>query len=275
MIIFHGLGDIINSTIITKAIKTTPCNLTIYTASCYQSAFYINQYVDEIRILEADHKTAVKLDYQINDKILRSGQWDKIIRPAPYDNYGIDGQSLIDIYKIQAKTLGYNGIIRPILNITQQEVEDAVNWLILRKLDNFILLETQFGSSQSFWDKTYTEAAISLIGSLRKDLQIVLTHRTDPNLEQYNKIIRTTTLDVDFRYIVPIYNKCKAFIGVSSAASCIVHSNQCSDIIPHLEFCNGRWWSTADYEFKKNKEISYDPTWESISKKIIKVITNI
>ena len=116
------------------------------------------------------------------------------------------------------------------------------------------MLESKYTSSQSFWENGHTIRALELLN--KKGYTVLLTHRQDSNLNKYNQICRTFTIDMSYRAMPRFYNKSCGFIGVSSGISCAVHTNQCKKNIPHLEFVNGEHWSTRHYKHS-NKTISF------------------
>jgi hypothetical protein len=152
--------------------------------------------------------------------------------------------------------------------LTSQEVIDVDNWLKLRDIDKFVMLECTFTSSQSYWNRTHTN--IVLEHCKKKGYTVLFTHREDPNLNSYNEICESYCLDVGFRYMPAFYNKAQAFIGVSSGISCAVHTNQCKTDIPHLEFVKGAHWATTMYK-KGNKQIFFEISVDKFKEIITKV----
>ena len=251
--IFHGLGDCINVTTYLRPIKNKfpDCKITWITYSGYKGIVEHNPYIDKIVTFD-DPGPKAGFGCDRRYPALRQ-QYPGLIVPASYMT-GITGDgTLLGSFKAKIKKLGLDpNPFVPLLYVTPQEQQDAEIWLKKRGLDNFVLLEATFGSSQSPWGRVHTERAIKTLAEM--GYQVLLTHRNEPNLEQFNEWADVFTMDVHYRYAPSIYNASRGFIGVSSGISCLVHTHQCRRDLPHLEFVRGDHWSTKHYG-KQKKQI--------------------
>jgi len=265
--IFHGLGDCVNITTFVGAIKRKHpnCKITWITYEGYKGIAEHNPNINKI-VTYNDKGGIAGFACDKHYKTLRS-KHPKLITPASYIS-GLQDKTLLGDFKVKIKALGLDpNPFTPQLWITPQEIEDAKIWLNKRSIKDFVMLEAKFGSQQSFWKRQHTIKVLEQCK--KKGLSVLLTHRSDPGLAEFNKITPTFCMDVNYRYFIPFYNMSKGFVGVSSSASCIVHTHQCINSIPHLEFVRGDHWSTSHYK-KTNKTISFDE--KQVSKLIQKKI---
>lgn len=186
----------------------------------------------------------------------------RTLKPAPCFNPNLNG-SLLSHWQSLIKSLGgyLPSKLIPTINLSNEEVKAADAWLAERGLigKKVAMLETISGSSSTKWDLSCTILALKELVAKRYDA-VLLTHMQDSNLPTFNQIIPTYCMTVGYRLIVPIYNRMTCFIGCSSAASVISHSNQASISIPHLEFVRGDHWSTDLYRTKTKKKIIHCDT---------------
>tara|TARA_R100001244_G_scaffold25113_4_gene25595 strand:- start:57038 stop:57868 length:831 start_codon:yes stop_codon:yes gene_type:complete len=264
--IFHGLGDCINATSIIKPLKAKHpnCEITWVSSKAYLPIVEHNPLIAHTEGIPGNVWAA---DEQY--KNLRKKHGKSLIVPAPYLNSLAQDKTLLGSYKERIKVItggkNLNFTPEPLLFLTPKEVKDVDDWLEERKIEKFVMLEAIFTSSQSFWGRAHTDEALRICAA--KGYTVLMTHREDVNLHEYNKICPTFCLDVGFRYMPAFYNKSSGFIGVSSGITCVVHTHQCRKNIPHLEFVSGEHWCTRHY-VKKNKVISFDKKVESVGKLI-------
>ncbi len=257
--IFHGLGDCINATTILRPLKQRypDSKITWVTVQPYAAVVRHNPCVDHVRILAGNlHCDAAKPALGRLREEFGAG----LIIAGPYHNPDSKDGTLLGSYKdrIQVAAPGVSLPFIPEMNLVQPEVDDVRAWLAARKLERFVILETQYGSSQSFWNRTHTDDALKVLA--KKKYSVILAHKSDVGLPDFNQVCPTYCLDLHYRYVPAVYNLASGFIGVSSGISCISHTNQCRNDIPHLEFVNGEHWSTRHYAHKLHKTISFKPS---------------
>lgn len=255
--IFHGLGDIVNATIIARQIKHDHPNAYVvwFTAEQYAFALDNNPDVDEVVALRGDPH---QLDEQI-EKLRSSRQWDGFVVPAPYMAY--DKLPGGDLTELMLAT--YNGPIcvplRPVIALRPEEVEHARTWWNRLPADRLrILVETEFYSRQSPWDETFALEMIGKLAPLRPVFVFTAKNRPpyfDRLAGEYPDII---WCNLPFRLNAELYNLCDAFIGVSSAISCLTNSTWCRDDVPHIEVVSGPHWSTWHFTHHKQRRICFD-----------------
>lgn len=257
--IFHGLGDCINSTTMLKPIREVyPTRPIIWISSeAYAPIAHNNPLIDEVisvpgNVWAADNK------YEHFATKYRT-----LLQPAPYRHRASENNILLESYqeRIFKFTQRPLSVFEPLLYMTQGEIDQANTWLTKKKVNNYVMLETNFTSSQSFWGSDYTVEAIKILDS--KGYTILLTHPVESKLDEYNQYGRVLCLDVGFRLMPYFYNNAKGFVGVSSGISCAVHTHQCRKDIPHLEFVRGEHWCTRLYP-KDNKVISFKKEMEHV-----------
>jgi hypothetical protein len=139
--------------------------------------------------------------------------------------------------------------------LSGDEVEEAKNWLKEQNIDKYVMLETNYTSSQSYWERQETDIALKILNEA--GYTILLTHRKDGQLDNYRRKADVYLMDVHYRHMPAFYNLSSGFIGVSSGISCIVHTHQCRKDIPHLEFVRGEHWCTRGYH-KEKKQICFN-----------------
>jgi ADP-heptose:LPS heptosyltransferase len=256
--IFHGLGDCVNATNILGPLKQKyPKREIVWiTSEKYAPLVRNNPHISKVVAVPGDVWAADKKYPELRK------QYKKIIIPAPYLNPRPSDGTLLgsfkdrvsEISKVPAKKVN----LRPLLFLTDNEKERAKEWLGEKGVKKFIMMETAFSSSQTFWDPSYTKLALKILAE--KGYTVVLAQRNDALLEKYNKICPTVCMDLGFRMAPAIYNHAKGFIGVSSGISCLVHTHQARKDIPHLEFVRGWHWSTKHYpKDKKKHSFNEDP----------------
>ncbi len=258
IVILHGLGDCISVTTLLRPLrlKYPKAHITWITAECYAPVVAHNPHINSVRTYSNELRLERSLPLIAE---LKKEFGSNLIVAGPYFNPPSKDNTLSGSHKdrIAKYAPGIKVDFIPEMYFTQTEVDEGIKWVNDKQLNKFIMLEMLFSSSQSFWNRTHTNSALEILN--KNGYTAVLTHRTEPAIDELNKICRTVCLDVDYRYIPGIYNKASAFIGVSSGISCLVHSHQCRNDIPHLEFVNGEHWCTRAYAHKLKKTISFDP----------------
>jgi len=255
--IFYRLGDILNATIITRQIRADNPNAHIvcYTAERYAFALEGNPDIDEVVALKGD---PFKLDEQI-EHLRTLHTWDAFYVPAPYLAYNkLPGGDLTELM-LATYDHPITVPLRPVIVLSESEVERARQWWSQLPNDRpRILVETEFYSQQSPWDRSY---ALAMVESLKEHRPIfVFTAKNRPPyldelIEVYPDCI---WCNLPFRLNAELYNLCDAFIGVSSAISCLVNSTWCRDDVPHIEVVHGLHWSTWHFKHHTHRHICVD-----------------
>lgn len=260
--IFHGLGDCINATTLIAKIKSEypGCQIVWITAKNYAGVVYNNKLVSSVRAYDGN---PWKLDSKYAE--IRK-EFKHAIFPAPYYRSPSRDGTLLGNYEDILK-LGHETIPKwkskqytfiPTLNNTVSEQGFVKNWLKQNNVDKYVLMETKYTSSQSFWNDKYTVEAVKLLNN--KGYKVLLVNEFS-NYERYGDVI---PLDLNYRFMPVFYNHSKGFIGVSSGISCVCHTTAAVRGIPHLEFVSGAHWSTKNYTHKQNKTVSYNQSIESV-----------
>lgn len=257
--IFHGIGDILNATIIARQLKADHPNahLVWLTAEQYSFVLKNNPDIDELVTLPGDPRA---LDGQI-DQLRAARPWDGFFVPAPYMAYDkLPGGDLTELLLAT-----YDGKLtvplRSVMELTPEEVAQARAWWAQLPADRpRILVETEFFSSQSPWDVSYARDMIAALRPLQPVFVFTAKHRP-PYLDElaadYPDIL---WCDLPFRLNAELYNCCDAFIGVSSAISCLSNSTWCREDIPHIEVVSGPHWSTWHFRHHTRRRIAFDRT---------------
>jgi ADP-heptose:LPS heptosyltransferase len=266
--IFHAMGDCVNSTTILKPLKIKHPDSKIkwLTSNAYKSVVLNNPLIDEIITLDSPPNYCDRQYPEIKAKYRHDHY---LILSAPYINPSSRDNTLLGHFKDLCDNISSGCEFEPLLYRTQEEIDIPTNWLTKNKIDRYILMETEFSSEQSHWNRTYTEDTIKMLAD--KGYTILLSHRNDQRLEHYNQFGRVFCLDFHYRMMPTFYNLSSGFIGVSSGISCIVHTHECLKDKPHIEFVRGEHWCTRHYH-KNNKIISFTPKlFNQIIDKYIKV----
>lgn len=264
VMIFHGLGDVVFTTIVIRALRNKYKNrkITVITAKSYIDIFNQNIDIDELISLDGN-PLALDHNYTWFKK-----KFKMPITPAP-SIYGYAGDTLCQHWK--NLTLQFTDKINFIPNIAQnnKEKEAIEAWLDKRKIDNFVILESRYGSSQSWWKIYHTKEIIKFITN-NTNIKLLMVNE-NPLL--YKNIYHNNIIDarIPYKQFIYLYNKCSGFIGVSSGLSVLSHSNNTNMDIPHIECVKGIHWSTHLLH-KNQKTIIMD---EKKFPQCIKMISNI
>lgn len=248
--IFHGLGDCINATTLIRPILTRYPNtrITWITSKQYKGVVKHNPYISAINVID---DIPAACDRHIGE--LKNKYGSGLILPAPYLNRPSRDRTLLGHFKDLADRFRWNKPIEPLLYVTQKEIIIAKKFI--SNIGRFILLETKFSSSQSKWNQNDTIKVLRLLAA--RNYTVLLAHRQDEMLQEFNKHCKVYCLDFDYRLMPVFYNHSAGFIGVSSGISCVVHTHQCKLNKPHLEFVEGEHWCTRHYR-KDRKTICFN-----------------
>ncbi len=255
--IFHALGDILNATIIARQIRADnpEAHIVWYTADRYAFALDGNPDVDQVIALEGD---PYKLDEQI-DHLRTMRTWDAFYVPAPYLAYNKYPGG--DLTELMLATYDHPITVplRPVIVLTDSEVERARQWWSQLPSDRpRILVETEFFSQQSPWDRSYAFAMVELLKELRPIFVFTAKNRP-PYFDELIEVYPDCHwCNLPFRLNAELYNLCDAFIGVSSAISCLSNSIWCRQDVPHIEVVSGPHWSTWHFRHHTRRWICFD-----------------
>ncbi|MCX7930018.1 MAG: methyltransferase domain-containing protein [Chlorobi bacterium] len=254
--IFHSLGDIINATIIARQIKADYPDSHLVWITAEQYAFILDQNpdVDEIITVAGNPKD---LDTRI-EELRTIRPWSRFYVPAPYLVRTLPGGDLTELM-----LASYDGKLtvplRPVLVLTDEEVEHARQWWAQLPTDRpRVLVETEFFSAQSPWNREYALDMIRALAPLHPVFVFTAKNRPvdlDILQAEYPDIL---WCDLPFRLNAELYNLCDAFIGVSSAISCATNSTWCRADVPHLEIVSGPHWSTWHFRHHTRRRICFD-----------------
>lgn len=255
--IFHGLGDIVNATIIARQIKADhpDAHLVWFIAERYAFVLEGNPDVDEVVALSGDPK---QLDARI-EELRASRPWDRFYVPAPYMAY--DKLPGGDLTELMLAT--YDGTLtvplRPVIVLNEREVERARSWWAQLPPDRLhILVETEFFSDQSPWDRSYALDMVRRLAPLRPVFVFTAKNRPpylDELAAEYPDVV---WCDLPFRLNAELYNLCDAFVGVSSGISCLSNSTWCRPDVPHIEVVGGPHWSSWHFRHHTRRRICFD-----------------
>lgn len=255
--IFHGLGDILNATIIARQIRADrpDAHIVWYTSAKYASVLNGNPDIDEIVPLEGDPKA---LDRTI-EKIRTERTWDAFFVPAPYMAYAtLPGGDLTELM-LATYDRPITVPLRPVMVLSEQELEHARRWWAQLPSDRpRILIETEYFSQQSPWDRSFALALLEALKQHRPVFVFTAKNRP-PYLDELRKEYPDCIwCDLPFRLNAELYNLCDAFIGVSSAISCLCNSTWCRQDVPHIEVVSGPHWSTWHFRHHTRRWICFD-----------------
>lgn len=248
---FHGLGDVVSATSLLEPLHENWPGRPVrwVTSKALAPLFAHNPHVDAVDIIDGD---ASQCDAQY--PALRARYGERLVTPAPYMNGPGNGRTLIGLMRSVATKIGVRNDGRTLLYVTADEEAQAWEW-IARNVTNgsgFLLLEWQHGSSQSPWTSAHTAyvvqrcqaAGVSVVGA---------SPQPQPGVIAF---------DGHYRLLVSLYNRARAFVGVSSGPSCIAHTHMARVDVPHAEFVYGAHWSTADWPRARKRVAFGDPMLE-------------
>jgi ADP-heptose:LPS heptosyltransferase len=226
-----------------------------FTSERYACVLENNPDIDEVVALPGDPR---ELDSQL-ERLRASRQWYRFYEPAPYRAYeNVPGGDLTELLLST-----YDGPmtvpLRPVVVLTDEEVQQARSWWAQLPSDRpRILVETEFYSQQSPWTVEYAREMIETLRPLRPVFVFTAKNRP-PYLDElaadYPDLV---WCDVPFRLNAELYNLCDAFIGVSSAISCLSNSTWCREDVPHIDVVSGPHWSTWHFRHHTRRRICFD-----------------
>ncbi len=245
--VFHGIGDILNCTPVARQLKLNEpdCLITWFTSERGAMALEHNPHVDEVVALPGD---PVKLDERVLE-LKRLRPWTRFLTPAPYMNYqAAPGGSLFEILRASAG-IPLTVPFRPVLRLREDEIREARAYWESLPGGPRILVETEFYSQQSRWNRSNAFDLVERLAPVSPLL--VFTARTCPEfLDDLREVYpRAVWCQAPFRQNAELYNLCDAFIGVSSGITCLTISTHCRDDIPSIEYVRAEHWASAHWDF--------------------------
>jgi hypothetical protein len=276
-------GDNINSTLMFKPIKAQypGSQIDVYTTSSYYSAFDNNPYIDNFIVAEAVGKNMCLNFVHIFPDLIKDFGYQAIINASPCINPGSWsscrypglGENLILSWAraLDNLSIEYELPLETILQLRQPEID---------KIDNFyrqlnagqmfkVLMEVEGESGQSFWNPRWTYEVCQKILS-RPNTLIFISKRYTDNvintlIEQHPNRVKFIG-DFSIRECAHLYNKCDAFISISSGLSNACNTNWCKNDIIWIEVVNSTacssypirsegktFWHQNDLEFFKQQ----------------------
>lgn len=241
--VFHALGDILNCTAILRQLKTDEpdCHITWFGSERYRAALEHNPWIDKLILLEGN---PTELDACIPE-LRASHPWTRFFDIAPYRNYDkLPKGCLVDLVKA-ASGLRWTVPFVPVFRLTPTECEQARRYWAGLPEGPHILVETEFHSHQSPWNRRSVFQMLEVLAPL--DPCFVFTAKQRPPFLDLlsKKHSKTVWCAEPFRLNAEFYNLCDAFIGVSSGISVLSLSDHCRTDVPSIEFVRGEHWSTA------------------------------
>lgn len=259
-------GDCINSTLMFKPIKKHfeaihgCCTIEVHTTALYESAFHNNPYVNNIICHHYRGKPVTsKQDcfalYDIVPDHVRKMPYNEVFVPAPILlpdkrnslKHPEFGNNLICTFMryLEDRGIDYEWPVQTILRLTKEEIERVDNWIKDNKViidTNFnILMEVQGESGQTFWKPHWTLAVGRHLA--RKPYVNVFVSKRDktPEIQQLeretnNKVRWAGSLSL--RECAQLFNKCNAFLSVSSGLANACNTNHCRKDLIWIETVN-------------------------------------
>ncbi|MDW8075779.1 MAG: glycosyltransferase family 9 protein [Bacteroidota bacterium] len=259
IVLFRTAGDVVNGTIATRQLKHTFPNshITWFVSERYAFVLDNNPDVDEVVALPGD---PFQLDAQIG-QLLSTRRWDRFYILAPHLAYAdVPGGDLTELM-FSKLDIPLTVPLRPVVVLRPEEVQRARQWWSQLPANRpRILVETEFHSEQTPWDKSY---ALEMIHRLAPAQPVFVF--TAKNCPPYLDELRQSYPDVvwcnlPFRDNAELYNLCDAFIGVASGISCLTNALWCREDVPHIEVARAPHWSTWHYNHHTRRRICFDRT---------------
>lgn len=275
-------GDNINSTLMLKPLKTKypKSQIDLYTTSSYYSAFDNNPYIDNYVISDATGKNACLNFVHIYPDLIKNAGYDIIINASPCINpghwsssrYPQLGENLILSWARALDNINveYDLPLETILYLRQEEISKVDNFILSLNIqqDFKILMEVEGESGQSFWNPKWTCEVCKMLAA-NHNAYIFISKRNDDNVIQmltneYPNNIKFVG-DLSIRECAHLYNKCQAFISISSGLSNACNTNWCNKTNKWIEVVNSpacssypirssnkTFWHQNDLELFKN-----------------------
>ncbi len=256
--VFHGLGDVLNLTPVARQLRADHpgAHLVWFVSKGCEPALRGNPDLDEIVVLEG---TWEALDAGIPE-LARSRPFAAFHAPAPYLNYDkAPGGSLWDLYRA-APGLRWTVPMVPVLSLSDAERAQAAAWWEALPSGPRILVECDQRSQQSFWTVDTVEVVWDALRRL--DPLFVMSAAQEPGEAQRLRALgaRVAVCTQPWRLNAEFYNRCDAFLGISSGISALTGSTACRDDVPSVEYVRGEHWSTAGLNRHRRRRHAFSLT---------------
>jgi ADP-heptose:LPS heptosyltransferase/2-polyprenyl-3-methyl-5-hydroxy-6-metoxy-1,4-benzoquinol methylase len=141
--------------------------------------------------------------------------------------------------------------------LTEEEKREAEHWWEALDHGPRILVECDHRSQQSLWTPDTAETVWEQLKEL--DPLFVVTAAHEPEeVSRFAKLgARAVYCDLPWRLNAELYNRCEAFLGVSSGISALSGSTACREDVLSVEFVRGEHWSTAGLARHKRRHYCY------------------
>lgn len=260
--VFHHIGDVLCSTPIARQLKADDpcCRIVWYTSKAGEVAVRENPDIDELVVIDGDQ-------YELDGLIpsLRTAQpWTRFFTPAAYMNYdAVPGGSIYNprgtifgLVKAGAKLHWTVPFIFPFRLTEGEKAEAATFWQGL-PAGLKILVETDYRSEQSPWTDDWNLDLLAKLEHLKPVFVFTAKHRPPFFNDFHRQYSRSVWCDLPFRLNAELFNRCDAYVGVSSGISCLTFSDYCRTDVPRIEVTRGEHWGGAELEHHSELFLCY------------------
>lgn len=249
-------GDCINSTLMLRPIRWAypGCTLDVYTTTLYQSAFKNNPDIHRIVAEPCSSKTHCFDLYNTVPAAVRAMDYDKVFVPAPvlYDDRSSQkhpelGQNLICTFMraLEDEGIEYDWPVSTVMRLDKDEIHNVDNWISMAqiKLDGHcnVLMEVQGESGQSYWNHHWTLAVVRYLAA-RPYTNVVISRRDKTGeVAQLEKEFPKRVYwagALSIRECAELYNRCQAFLSISSGLSNACNTDHCRRDVKWIETVN-------------------------------------
>ena len=253
--VYHALGDVLNLTPVARQLRHDhpEAHIQWFTSKACEPALRHNPDLDEVVIQEGEW---ADLDAGILS-LAESGDFDDFYAPAPYLNYeAAPGGSLWDLYRA-APGLDWTEPVVPVLQLTPEEIQEARAWWDALEPGPRILIECDAHSQQSPWSLTTVDLVHELLGGLNP-LYVFTARDLPAEVARIQSLGgRAVHCGLPWRLNAELFNRCDAFLGISSGISALTGSTACRVDVPSVEFVRGEHWSTAGLGRHRRRRFAY------------------
>lgn len=268
-------GDNINSTLMLKPIKDhfEHSIIDIHTSTLYASAFHNNPHINTVVVHHATNKNdAINLALSVPEKIA-DANYDIIFTPHPIFNH--DKWSCINhqewgenivfawVRALEDQGIPYGDRLVTTMKLTDEEITTANEFFEkLPKGRRNILMEIHGESGQTPWTHHWTMAVGKYL--CETGCNIIISHKDDrgdiQTLRENHRGQVFWAGSLSIRECAQLFNKCDAFISVSSGLSNACNTDWCQESeTKWFEVANSRTCSSAAIKDKnKNYWFSND-----------------
>ncbi len=241
--VFHNRGDVLAATPVARQLKADDpeCHVTWFTSRRYENLLEGNPYVDEVVGLEGD---PAGLDEGI-EELKASRKWTRFFTPAAYMNKDVhEGRAVFETVRDSAG-LDWTVPFEFVLRLTEKEKRQADRYWKSLPEGPKILVETEFFSEQSVWEEGFAFDLVEILGFL-SPVFLFTAGRKPVFLDRLKEIHpRSYWCREPFRLNAEFYNRCSAFVGVSSGISALTLSDYCRKDVLHVEVTAGWPWGAG------------------------------